>query len=49
MGFRPRDVDEMTLWQFTACCAAFARDQAGGLPEAAMTDEEARALGIVGF
>lgn len=25
IGFTPRDVDEMTLWEFTACIAGYAK------------------------
>lgn len=47
MGFRPSDVDQMGLWEFTCCLAGFQKKDAPS--GEGMTDEEARALGITGF
>lgn len=51
MGFTPQQVDEMTLWQFTACIEGYAaahggrkRRSEGDLPE-----EELKNMGIEGF
>lgn len=48
MGFPPSVVDEMSLWEFACCIAPFAKDKGEGSGEA-MSEEEARALGIKGF
>lgn len=39
MGFTPREVEEMSMWQFTAACAGFSKQNEDG-----MTDKEADAL-----
>lgn len=50
MGFPPRDVDDMTLWEF-ACCADGYRQahQTEETPPPPMDDESLAGLGIEGF
>lgn len=50
MGFSPRDVDDMTLWEFQ-CCAEGYREAHSTEQEAApeMDDDRLAALGIEGF
>ena len=50
MGFWPREVDEMTLWEFDCCLAgwheAHSSDDTATPP---MPDERLAELGIAGF
>lgn len=49
MGFTPSQVNEMSLWEFIACCDAF-RISRGGKPSPADVDDETlRNMGVVGF
>lgn len=51
MGFTPRQVDEMTLWEFTACCDGFSEAH-GGKPRAEggdIDEADLRRLGVEGF
>lgn len=49
MGFSPRDVDEMSLWEFVACQKAYAKahgakdDRSGD----AMSESRMRDLGLL--
>lgn len=49
MGFTPRQVDEMTLWEFGHCIDGFKASK--GIEESAppMDDDRLSQLGIVGF
>lgn len=49
MGFDPRQVEAMTLWEFIACAEGFRQihEGAGAPPE--MDDDRLAELGIVGF
>jgi hypothetical protein len=49
MGFTPRQVDEMTLWEFAHCMDGYKASQ--GIEDAppVMSDELLAELGIVGF
>lgn len=47
MGFTPAQVGEMSLWEFSACVSGFQKKS--GPKGDAMSDGDARALGIVGF
>lgn len=49
MGYSPRQVDEMSLWEFGCVVEGYKR--ANGFEEAlpAMDDEKLAELGIVGF
>jgi hypothetical protein len=51
MGFLPREVDRMTLWQFNACVAGYAAAHGGKRQPAQVDvdDEQLRAMGIEGF
>lgn len=52
MGFAPRDVDGMTLWDFNAARAGWIKANRTGDEEAAvppMSDERLAELGIDGF
>ena len=50
MGFSPREIDEMTLWEFDCCMAGYQqanlRDDDTPPP---MADERLAELGIAGF
>lgn len=48
MGFGPREVDAMSVWEFIACCDAFAASK-GGAPTADIDDDRLREMGVVGF
>jgi len=53
IGFSPRQVDEMTLWEFNACAATYAKahgaeNSAGGGGKD-IPDDRLRELGIDGF
>jgi hypothetical protein len=49
MGFTPRDVDQMTVWEFVACCDGVVAAN-GVKPKAeAMADDRMAELGIEGF
>jgi len=50
MGFTPRDVDDMTLWEFNCCVEGYRKAHAAekeAPPE--MDDERLAELGIEGF
>lgn len=50
MGFCPRQVDAMTLWEFTACMDGWkAANQIDEQTAPPMDDDTAAALGIDGF
>lgn len=51
MGFTPRQVDEMSLWEFVACCDGFSEAQgAKQRPDGGdIEDADLRALGVEGF
>lgn len=51
MGFTPREVDRMTLWEFLACLDGYAEAQGGKRrsAEADIEDADLRAWGIKGF
>jgi len=51
IGFTPRQVDELTIWEFNACCEAYIEANGGKKkPEGGdMDDADLRALGVVGF
>lgn len=51
MGFSPRDVDEMSLWEFSACRAAYSKHHGGKAQKQASDVDESRLreLGIEGF
>lgn len=51
MGFTPRQVKAMTLWEFIACRQGFkaAHSPKPEQPEAEVPDEVLRQLGIEGF
>lgn len=50
MGFTPREVDAMSLWEFMACCEGYSVAN-GGKSEAGadVSDDDLRAMGIKGF
>ena len=40
MGFTPREVKDMSLWEFSAVCAGYSRSQGGGdTPKAPTIDK----------
>lgn len=50
MGFSPREIDEMTLWEFESCAEGYkkAKSTEEDAPPP-MDDEDLAALGIEGF
>ena len=49
MGFSPREVDAMSVWEFMACCEAFRASKGGKPASREVSDDELREMGIVGF
>lgn len=50
MGFAPRDVDDMTLWEFASCSEGFRKaHETGEKPAPEMSDDRLSNLGIEGF
>lgn len=49
MGFTPRQVDDMSLWEFRACVRGYNAAQGGDPLAEPMSDERAAELGIEGF
>jgi hypothetical protein len=50
MGFSPRDVDEMTPWEFHCCLAGYHRAHSSDEDKTPpMSDERLAELGIAGF
>ena len=50
MGFSPRDVDDMTLWEFQCCYDGYRKaNETEERPPPEMTDDKLSALGIEGF
>jgi len=47
MGFSPRDVDQMSMWEFMACCDGFRVSKGGKVSE--VESDRLRAMGIEGF
>lgn len=47
MGFTPMQVDQMTLWEFSACVAAHQGGDRKG--DAEVSEERLRSMGIKGF
>lgn len=47
MGFTPKEVGEMSLWEFSCCASAFMKKDQGEGQE--LSDDDMRALGIAGF
>lgn len=50
MGFGPRDVDDMTLWEFQCCVEGYRKVHSTEKePAPEMDDDRLAALGIEGF
>lgn len=49
MGLSPRQIDEMTPWEFTAVSDAWVRAHGGKKKGAGMDDDRLAELGIEGF
>jgi hypothetical protein len=50
MGFGPREVDAMSLWEFRAASAGWEKAHSSGdNPPPAMSDDRLKELGIEGF
>mgnify|MGYP005994845155 CR=1 FL=1 len=50
MGFTPREVDAMSLWEFMACCDGFRSANGGSKgPSGDLSEDELREMGIEGF
>lgn len=50
MGFTPRQVDQMSAWEYAACVGGFDRDEAKRKGEFAdVDDHRLREMGIEGF
>lgn len=50
MGFSPRDVDDMTLWEFACCVEGYRKaNQAEEDPAPPMSDDDLVKFGIEGF
>ena len=48
MGFTPREVDGMTLWEFAACAAGM-QGSTGERRQSDVSEERLREMGIEGF
>lgn len=44
MGFRPKDIDEMTLWEFSCCVDGWSMSKGIKKPGKAITDDQYDAL-----
>ena len=49
MGLSPRDVNDMSLWEFAVCMEGWKAAHASEDAAPAMTDDTAAKLGIEGF
>jgi hypothetical protein len=49
MGLSPRDVNDMSLWEFNACLEGWKAAHASDDAAPAMSDDKAAQLGIEGF
>lgn len=50
MGFTPRDIDDMTLWEFASCAEGYRlAHRTTEEPPPAMGDDDLAALGVEGF
>lgn len=50
MGYTPRDVDDMTLWEFACCSDGFRKaNQTEESAPPPMADDDLAGLGIEGF
>jgi hypothetical protein len=49
MGFPPRDVDEMTLWEFACCADGYRKANQAEESPPPMDDNSLAELGIEGF
>ncbi len=50
MGFAPRDVDDMTLWEFQCCEDGYRKAHSSeDQPAPEMSDDKLSQLGIEGF
>ncbi|TBC01421.1 hypothetical protein ELH34_37445 [Rhizobium ruizarguesonis] len=50
IGYSPRDIDDMTLWEFACCSEGYRKAHASEEPPPPpMGDDELADLGIVGF
>lgn len=49
MGFDPRQIEAMTLWEFMACAEGFRMIHEGAAPPPEMDDDRLAELGIEGF
>lgn len=50
MGYSPRDIDDMSLWEYQCCLNAFIRNNVSDSdPAPAMGDDRLQELGIEGF
>lgn len=50
MGFTPRQVDEMSVWEFAACSNGYATASGAKKKQVAeVSDERLRAMGIEGM
>lgn len=49
MGFSPRDVDAMDIWEFAACCDGYAMAHGAKPKGQEMDDDRLAELGVAGF
>jgi hypothetical protein len=49
MGYSPRDIDDMTLWEFDCCLAGYRKAHSSEDTTPPMSDERLAELGIAGF
>lgn len=49
MGLSPRQIDEMTPWEFTACSDAWVQAHGGKKKGPGMSDDDLADAGIEGF
>jgi hypothetical protein len=49
MGLSPRQIDEMTPWEFTACSDAWVHAHGGKRKGKGMDEDDLAELGIEGF
>lgn len=49
MGFSPRDIDQMSMWEFAACADGFLLSKGAKRKGHEMSDERLAELGVEGF
>lgn len=49
MGFTPAQINEMSVWEFMACCEGFRISKGGKPASREISEDELRDMGVEGF